>query len=146
MTYAVYHPKSGRIDGWYSTRPNDVLAMFRQDWPKEKFRIIKWEDNVKSVVVNDLTHLEWLEWQRWTQTPPASVTLERFRVLRLYHWRKAVAYAKAIHEIANDIKNPAQFIPLTNIWENAKSRHIEFVQTINDLFPTGDTAERDDAK
>lgn len=66
---------------------------------------------------------------------PASVSLAPLRGLRLYHWLEVVEYRR----LAADY-------PRTDLIRcyNAKAdMHLKFVQTLNEFFPVGDTAEQD---
>jgi len=59
----------------------------------------------------------------------AESCLKQLRALRLWHWNEL---QKALMPDNNGRIN--------------KTQHIKFIQTLNDFFPIGDTAEKDAAK
>lgn len=76
--------------------------------------------------------------------------LIRLREIRLWHWRKVL-------DASCEIRYYELMQQQGNAWSgfgNAKllhakevhALHIGFVQTLNDFFPVGDTAEKDAAK
>lgn len=74
--------------------------------------------------------------------------LERLRALRLWHWRTALAIranANAVRQTSWYKRKPDRYEPRAKAEDDAADQHITFVQTLNDFFPTGDSAEGDDA-
>lgn len=67
-----------------------------------------------------------------------AATLERVRAVRLWHWQQ-VREASLVLDL--DIHGE----PKRRAYEK-RNLHMGFVQTLNDLFPLGDTAERDAAR
>lgn len=74
----------------------------------------------------------------------------RLRKLRLWHWKQAMAcrssanqYADMINEGFGDAGANAMRCDDLN---GRANEHLYHVQTLNDFFPIGDTAERDEAK
>lgn len=64
---------------------------------------------------------------------------ERLRQLRLWHWRAALS--------ARDRARPMLPWGKRNaFWDDLANKHIRFVQTLNDFFEVGETAELDDQK
>lgn len=78
--------------------------------------------------------------------------LDLLRQLRLWHWRQSRFYRSAqqgyeAHKCSLESAKFRDF--LDSDIDNAKSMadmHIGFVQTLNDFFEIGDTAEKDDEK
>jgi hypothetical protein len=70
--------------------------------------------------------------------PVDAPTLQRLREIRLYHWRWMMTNAKArdAFERKGDRYAAKEFA-------HKASEHLGFVQSLNDFFPIGDTAERD---
>lgn len=60
------------------------------------------------------------------------------RALRLYHWREFVRYRKLDESTANTDRHKAGF-------RKEASLHNKAVLALNETFPSGDTAEKDDA-
>lgn len=69
-------------------------------------------------------------------------TLERLRELRLWHWRQALQCRR---NAKVDREGECPLIEYINLMEAHANQHIKFVQTLNDFFPVGDTAEGDAA-
>lgn len=75
------------------------------------------------------------------------------RELRLWHWRKVVLHRERAIAAAEDtdrleaLHAPKKF---SRVRENAQhgvaNWHLAAVQVLNDHFPVGDTAERDNAR
>jgi hypothetical protein len=66
------------------------------------------------------------------------LTQRRLRELRLWHWQQCLTHRKAAQGARTQ-----SFRDLEN---TAADEHIRAVQTLNEFFATGDTAERDDAR
>lgn len=68
-------------------------------------------------------------------------TIERLRALRLWHWRmcRQMQVAQEVAEAKHGVEAPNQARDLANF-------HMTQVQTLNEFFDVGDTAERDAAK
>lgn len=61
--------------------------------------------------------------------------LHRLRVLRLWHWRALLAARMHARSCAS--------ASLMRQYNDAADTHLKFVQSLNDFFENGDTAERD---
>ncbi len=65
-TWAIFHPYSGRIDGWYSKKDTaeGVLDYFREEFPKDKFTLVTREE-FGGYAVRD-KHLRASEAEQWS--------------------------------------------------------------------------------
>lgn len=73
--------------------------------------------------------------------PAVAMGLEQFaalRMLRLWHWQQVVMRRR----FANGERLTQRYRDMEN---SAADQHLAFVQTLNNFFPAGDTAERDAA-
>lgn len=71
----------------------------------------------------------------------SKVTIDGLRALRLWHWQQAMA--------ARQQEKDAKAGLIAGDWEALDKLvgfHIKHVQTLNDFFPFGDTAEHDEDK
>lgn len=68
----------------------------------------------------------------------AAETLQRLREARLWHWKQVLSQRKMAEEWNNSIL-AAAFNTLANF-------HLGHVQTLNEFFEIGDTAEKDASK
>lgn len=82
-----------------------------------------------------------------------AVTLPRLRALRLMHWRAAMLSRKQGEAAAFMAQNKganakyrAQMQATADQRNIEANAHISFVQTLNEFFPLGDTAEQDQDK
>lgn len=71
--------------------------------------------------------------------------LELLRALRLHHWKGVLRNSAKIRRAENQIKaNPSnKTFKVLDVAKRQHSLHMGFVQQLNDYFPIGDTAERD---
>lgn len=77
--------------------------------------------------------------------------LASVRKVRLWHWRRVVSNREL--QVQNERlgkgmqAGPARTACLSRARQQGKiaDTHLRFVQLLNDVFPVGDTAERDDA-
>lgn len=80
--------------------------------------------------------------------------IERFRELRLFHYKEALRHTKSINEAEarmvgldrrfdNDNLAYKRLAARVSLCEEAHSWHMTFVQTLNILFPIGDNVEGD---
>ena len=74
-------------------------------------------------------------------TPMNKLSGDKLRNLRLWHWREAMHYRKRAKVWRQRGKSDME-----REMDERANQHIKFVQTLNDFFPMGDTAEQDDAK
>lgn len=80
-----------------------------------------------------------------------SETIRRLRALRLWHWREALARramaqnAEQRAEAVADERYAGQMRNVAALRNSEADAHIYAVQTLNDFFPAGETAEQDDA-
>lgn len=65
--------------------------------------------------------------------------LAAVRQVRLYHWRKVCRLADSLCSTRGTPTSRAE-------WQRQHAEHMKAVQALNDLFPVGDTAERDDER
>lgn len=70
-----------------------------------------------------------------------NVIRETLRPIRLYHWIKLREHRKLEQEAANMQTNIGNMI--ANTHNKICSQHLGFIQSMNDHFEAGDTAERD---
>lgn len=79
-------------------------------------------------------------------------TLPKLRALRLWHWRKALGTRKACRvairraDAAKDAGNDRLHMRLmgsARLLDSEANGHISAVQTLNEFFNVGDTAEKD---
>lgn len=68
------------------------------------------------------------------------LNLDALRQLRLDHWRAVLFYSEEIRKCSGGTET------LVGIFREWHARHMRAVQALNDLFPVGDTAEKDDAE
>lgn len=79
-------------------------------------------------------------------------SIERLRQLRLWHWREARSYRgeqqayEAAQRIARSQSYKDRYDKLIDDAKSCADMHTGFVQTLNDFFEIGDSAEKDDAK
>lgn len=76
-------------------------------------------------------------------------TLVRLRTLRLWHWREALSYRRQAEAAdkrtgVGDKRYAGQMRAIATVKNLQADTHIFAVQTLNDFFAPGDTAERDD--
>lgn len=71
-------------------------------------------------------------------------TLERVRKLRLWHWQKAMHYRKMQREL-EEFKTRS-LRDCIKRYDEAANIHLTAVQTLNEFFEIGDTAEQDEIK
>lgn len=65
---------------------------------------------------------------------------KELRALRLWHWKQAM-------DARQDTRDAERYRPYAiRIFEATVGFHIKAVQTLNDFFPVGDTAEDDAAR
>lgn len=76
-------------------------------------------------------------------TDPATILRVELdlRGLRMWHWSQAKRFS-ALRERWKTTADKKQFIEYSKHY----NRHMMAVQTLNSLFPLGDTAEQDEAK
>lgn len=67
----------------------------------------------------------------------------RLRALRLWHWRKAMKFREAQRDL-EEFKSRSIKDCIKN-YDKFANEHLTAVQTLNEFFDIGDTAERDDA-
>jgi hypothetical protein len=60
---------------------------------------------------------------------------KRLRELRLWHWKQVLIW--------RDLAKYASSRHFADSYNKAADEHIKFVQTLNDFFDVGDTAEKD---
>lgn len=75
-------------------------------------------------------------------------TIERLRKLRLWHWHMAMRHRKAENELI-EIKakhGGSSLKSCIKTYSEAANLHLTAVQTLNEFFEIGDTAEQDDSK
>lgn len=72
--------------------------------------------------------------------------LDRLRALRLWHWRMAMRHRALQHEVEAILvtTNSSSLKSAVKTYADAASVHLHAVQTLNEFFPIGDTAEADD--
>lgn len=67
--------------------------------------------------------------------------IERLRALRLWHWKMALSYRE--QQVHLESFKSRSLKDTINRYKAAADRHLTAVQTLNEFFPIGDTAERD---
>lgn len=83
---------------------------------------------------------------------PYNLKIEGLRKLRLHHWICALQIAPHIERLELVSNVGIKFSRIERREANlahlkmCKSRHLNFVQLLNDFFEIGDTAERDASK
>jgi hypothetical protein len=78
-----------------------------------------------------------------------AANLERLRELRLWHWEQALhcrAESQAFAKLAKVSASAKACNSMAGNWHEKANLHVKFVQTLNDFFPVGDTAENDAAE
>jgi hypothetical protein len=65
-------------------------------------------------------------------------TLVQLRALRLWHWRELLDNRAKANYFRKDGQEE-----ITKLFDDAANVHLAAVQTLNDLFPMGETAESD---
>lgn len=65
--------------------------------------------------------------------------LSDMRKLRLWHWKQVIIN----REVANEGCGCLQCSAVKHIHDRIADQHIGYVQTLNNFFESGDTAERD---
>lgn len=71
--------------------------------------------------------------------------LDKLRELRLWHWNKVLTNSRYI-VWCNRQGRPYTESQSYKLKVMDHANHMRFVQTLNDFFPVGDTAEKDAAK
>lgn len=90
--------------------------------------------NKKALVESVLTRMN-------RKTAAALAQMERLRPIRLHHWREY------LHECRREKAYTSFKAPKHAEAAHARATfHMHAVQTLNDFFPIGDTAERDSEK
>lgn len=71
--------------------------------------------------------------------------LELLRALRLHHWKGVLRNSAKIRRAERQIKAGAgaKTFKILEVAKKQHALHMTFVQLLNDYFPIGDTAERD---
>lgn len=70
------------------------------------------------------------------------ILIDRLRALRLWHWQQAMKYRAYPREL--EIKNIQSLRLVIKRYDSLAGHHLTAVQTLNEFFEIGDTAERDD--
>jgi hypothetical protein len=73
---------------------------------------------------------------------------DRLRGLRLWHWQMAMKHRKAENELT-ELKlrhGGSSLKSCIKTYADAANLHLTAVQTLNEFFEIGDTAEQDDSK
>lgn len=79
-------------------------------------------------------------------------TMASMRALRLWHWKRVIENrseaSNRVKLILGDLNNDANkhHLHKMQMMNAIANNHMKFVQTLNDFFPEGDTAEKDAAK
>lgn len=87
-----------------------------------------------------LTNFEADTLLRVPRTEP--LLLVRLRALRLWHWQKAMKFRNGQRDL-EEFKSRS-LKDCTKRYDNYANEHLTAVQTLNEFFDIGDTAERDD--
>lgn len=77
--------------------------------------------------------------QHWDVTLQQRPDLGALRRLRLYHWRQ-------VCKLSDSLCSGRGLEASRQRWREDHAMHMRAVQALNDLFPLGDTAERDDSQ
>lgn len=130
--YWTYYPKSRR--GYWRVSPMPKpYHVNRAAWDAAHSYVNKLNEGVSNMIT------------------VTSETIRRLRSLRLWHWREALsrrAQAQAAEQRAEavaDARYAAQMRHVAALRNSEADSHIHAVQTLNDFFPAGETAEQDDA-
>lgn len=67
----------------------------------------------------------------------------RLRALRLYHWRAAMKFRESQRDL--EVFKSRSLKDCIKNYDKFANEHLTAVQTLNEFFGIGDTAERDDA-
>lgn len=69
---------------------------------------------------------------------------ERLRPVRLYHWMQVLASRNSANECRKMQTNMGEWMAAT--YDKIANEHLGFVQSVNEFFDIGDTAESDQIK
>lgn len=78
------------------------------------------------------------------QTLVDPLVLAKVRELRLWHWQQAMRYRESQRHL--ETFNKRSLRDCINSYDRSANIHLTAVQTLNEFFDIGDTAERDELK